>query len=335
MKKTGAVAESIAKLNILSPKVLAYKLGISAEKLADISRRTDAYYRPFNAKARQRPFAKKVARKTRHIDRPEGELKALQRKINQVLLKPILFPDHICGAVSSRSISDNASRHLGAPLLVTIDIRRCFPSISNKQIYSTWADVLGCSARVAALLTRLTTFERHLPQGAPTSPSLANIFIWSIDEPIRAECERLGIAYSTWIDDLAFSGERSREIIQFAIRVLASHKLAVSRSKIKVMGPRATKLLTGTRLGRDRVRVPKDLKSRVRSGLHKFELCEPLPCSVEEYSRRLGAQMKHIQRLCSDDVRSFSNLSAFTTKSTEEPSINEQRNRLSEADCSS
>jgi len=320
MKKTDAVADSIAELSILSPKVLAYKLGISAEKLADISRRADAFYRPFDAKPRQRPFAKKLTKKTRHIDRPEGELKAIQRRINQALLDPILLPSHICGAASSRSIVDNASCHMGASLLVTIDIRKCFPSISNKQIYSTWADVLGCSARVAALLTKLTTFERHLPQGAPTSPSLANIFIWSIDGPIRAECARLGVAYSTWIDDLAFSGDRSREIIQFAIKVLASHKLAVSRGKIKVMGPRVTKLLTGTRLGRDRVRVPDDLKSRVRSGLHKLEIRQPLPCSVEEYLRSLGAQMKHIQRLCADDVRSFTDFSAFARKTAEEKS---------------
>ncbi len=321
MSQTEAVAESIAKLSVLSPNALAHRLGISVERLHDIADRADAFYRPFDTTPRQRPFQKTPSRKSRHIDCPEGEIKAVQRTINRVLLQPILLPTHICGAVRSRSILDNASRHLGASTLVTIDIRKCFPSISNKQIYYTWADALGCSARVAALLTRLTTFERHLPQGAPTSPSLANIFIWSVDAPIRAECARLGVAYSTWIDDLAFSGDRSREIIQFAIRVLASHNLAVSRGKIKVMGPRATKLLTGTRLGRDRVRVPAELKSRVRSGLHKFALREPLPCSVEEYLRSLDAQMKHIQRLCSDDVRSFADFSAFAAKSNEEPSV--------------
>jgi len=319
MSQTEAVADCITKLRILSPNALAHRLGLSVEKLRDIAARADAFYRPFDTTSRQRPFQKKPPRKARHIDCPEGELKAVQRIINRLLLQPILFPPHVCGAVPSRSILDNASRHLGASTLVTIDIRKCFPSISNKQIYHTWADALGCSARVAALLTRLTTFERHLPQGAPTSPSLANVFIWSIDGPIRAECARLGIAYSTWIDDLAFSGDRSREIIQFAIKLLASHKLAVSRGKIKVMGPRATKLLTGTRLGRDRIRAPKDLKSRVRSGLHKFELRQPLPRSVEQYLRSLGAQMKHIQRLCPADVRSFASFSAFAAKSPEEP----------------
>ena len=96
---------------------------------------------------------------------------------------------------------------------------------------------------------------------------------------------------------LAFSGERAREILEFAVGVLAHERLAVSRSKIKVMGPRATKVLTGTRLGEDRVRAPRDLTSRVRAGIHKVESQEPLPISEEAYLNSLRSQVKHIERL--------------------------------------
>jgi retron-type reverse transcriptase len=305
MNQIEAEEPAIAKLNISSPAVLADRLGISLKKLAEVASQAQSFYSPFDLAARTRPFQKEPSRKARHIDCPRGDLKSVQRRIERVLLHPILFPPHIFGAVRSRSIEDNASFHLGARLLVTIDIRSCFPTISNLHIYRTWTSTLGCSARVGALLTKLTTFERRLPQGAPTSPLLANLFIWSIDGPIRAECARLGIRYSTWIDDLAFSGARAREIIQFAVRVLAQERLAISRSKIKIMGPRATKLLTGTRLGNDRVRVPRDLTSRVRAALHKVKRGEPLPMSEEEYLKSLRSQIKHIERLCPGDVRMF------------------------------
>jgi len=303
MNQPGEEELAVTKLNIPSSAVLADRLGISLKRLADIASRAESFYHPFDLAPRSRPFQKEPSRKTRRIDCPEGDLKFLQRRIERVLLHPLLFPSHIFGAVQSRSICDNASFHMGASLLVTIDIRSCFPTISNKQIYRTWTSTLGCSARVGSLLTRLTTFERRLPQGAPTSPALANLFIWSIDEPIRTECARLGVRYSTWIDDLAFSGARAREIIQFAVRLLAGEHLAVSRTKIKVMGPRATKLLTGTRLGRDRVRAPRDLKSRVRAAIHKVQSQEPLPISEEAYLNSLRSQVKHIERLCPDDVR--------------------------------
>jgi RNA-directed DNA polymerase len=305
MDQVGEEEQAVAKLNIPSPAALADRLGISLKRLADIASRAQSFYSPFDLAVRPRPFEKKPSQKTRHIDCPTGDLKSVQRRIERVLLHPVLFPRHVFGAVRSRSICHNASFHLGAPLLVTIDIRSCFPTISNKQIYRTWTSTLGCSARVGRLLTRLTTFERRLPQGAPTSPALANLFIWSIDEPIRAECARLGIKYSTWIDDLAFSGERAREIIGFAVRALAHERLAVSRSKIKIMGPRATKLLTGTRLGSERVRAPRDLTNRVRAALHKVERGEPLPIPEAEYLNSLRSQIKHIERLCPGDIRAF------------------------------
>jgi retron-type reverse transcriptase len=231
----------------------------------------------------------------------------MQRRIEHVLLNPLLFPPHVFGAVRSRSIADNAAFHLGATLLITIDIRSCFPSISNKQIYRTWTSTLGCSARVGSLLTRLTTFERRLPQGAPTSPALANLFIWSIDGPIRSECARLGIKYSTWIDDLAFSGKRAREIIQFAVHTLAQEKLAISRSKIKIMGPRAIKILTGVRLGNSGIRASRDLTGRVRAAIHKIENHTRLPMPEEAYFNSVRSLIKHIEHLCPEDVRILQN----------------------------
>jgi RNA-directed DNA polymerase len=296
---------AIAKLNISSPAELADRLGISPKRLADIALRVESFYRPFDLVPRPRPFEKRPSRKTRHIDCPTGDLKSVQRRIERVLLHPILYPPHIFGAVKSRSIQANASFHLGARLLITIDLRTCFPNVSNQQIYRTWTETLGCSARVGALLTRLTTFERRLPQGAPTSPALANLFIWSIDAPIRIECARLGIKYSTWIDDLAFSGDRAREIIEVAVRTLAHERLSVSRSKMKIMGPRATKLLTGTRLGSERIRAPRDLTSRVRAACDKVKRGESLPVSVEQYLNSLRSQIKHVERLCPSDIRVF------------------------------
>ena len=305
MKRIAEEEPGVAKLNIQSPAILADRLGINLKSLADIASRAQSFYSPFDLEVRPHPFGKKPSGRTRHIDCPTSELKSVQRRIERVLLHPVLFPAHIFGAVRARSIHGNASFHLGARLLVAIDIRSCFPSISNLQVYRTWTNTLGCSARVGDLLTKLTTFKRRLPQGAPTSPALANLFIWSIDGPIRAECARLGVRYSTFIDDLAFSGERAREIIEFAVRTLAHERLPVSRSKIKIMGPRATKLLTGTRLGGEKVRAPRNLTSRVRAGIHNFKRGEQLPIPEQEYLRSLSSQIKHIERLCPDDVRGF------------------------------
>ncbi len=184
--------QSVEKLDILSVNRLALVLRTPREELVELGRLARTYHKPFDMVKPPRPFQRNPPSKTRPIDNPCGELKKIQRCINRTLLRPICFPRNILGAVPKRSVIDNAELHLKASLLVTIDVKSCFPSITNVHVYNIWRFFLGCSTEVASILTKLTTFDRHLPQGAATSPLLANLFVWSIDEPIRK-----GIIYLT------------------------------------------------------------------------------------------------------------------------------------------
>jgi RNA-directed DNA polymerase len=262
--KPGLGVQVVQKLEILSVNRLAQLLDVPKEKLVRVASLPDGNYDPFMATKPRRPFQRKPASSPRPIDNPLRELRWIQKRIYKRLLRPICFPEHIVGSIPKRSVKNNAERHLSAPLLVTLDVKQCFPSINNSQVYSVWRELLDCSTPVATLLTKLTTFKRHLPQGAATSPLLANLFIWMIDEPIRRRCDELNVAYSTFIDDLGFSGIRAREIIQTVATVFRRHALRLSRRKIKIMGPSEIKIITGTRLGGDRVRAPKDKLSRIR-----------------------------------------------------------------------
>lgn len=295
----------VGKLHILSVNLLADMLQIPKETLVRLSLEPRLNYDPFETTGKARPFQKHPPSKLRPIDNPLNELSWAQKRIYRRLLKPICFPEHVLGAVPKRSVRNNAQRHLkSSTLLVTIDIRQCFPSVTNVAVYRVWRQFLDCSTPVAKLLTRLTTFRRRLPQGAATSPLLANLFIWMVDEPIRRACRELGVEYSTYIDDLAFSGERARELIQVAASTLGPHGLCLKRNKIRVMGPRATKILTGTRLGSHQVRAPKEKLSRVRSGIHKLRAGLVGEQDKEKYIRGLVGQLRFIHQLCPRDVRS-------------------------------
>ena len=292
----------VVKLKILSERHLAHLLCVPSERLVEISLSSPSHYEPFLRSKPLRPFQIKPAGSARSIDNPQNDTRWVQNRIYECLLKPIFFPPHIMGAVSKRSVYHNAHLHLGANLLVTIDIKACFPSITNKKVFRVWRDLLGCSPPVAQLLTRLTTYKRYLPQGAPTSPSLANLFIWLIDEPIRLACAETSVTYSTWIDDLAFSGDKARDLIPVAAAALRSEGLRISRKKVRIMGPRAVKLLAGARLGDTKVRAPKDKTSRVRSGIHKLRSGLVSPSQQERYINGLVGQLRYIEQLHPADV---------------------------------
>jgi RNA-directed DNA polymerase len=298
-------AVKVQRLEILSPKRLADLLKVPPAKLESVGSQLNAHYSPFLLTKGPRPFQRAYSARPRPIDNPLQAIKWIQQRIYRRLLRPICFPDHVLGAIPKRDVCDNAEHHLHSKLLVTIDVRQCFPSITSLHIYRVWSDFLGCSPPVAALLTQLTTFNRHLPQGAPTSPLLANLFIWMIDEPIRRLCDEFSVVYSTWIDDLAFSGNRARELIEPAISILAKNGLGVKREKIKIMGPTAVKLLTGTRLGSRRVRAPKEKLLRVRSGIHKLHSGLVRSENAEHYVLGLVGQIRFVDHLCPVDAAPY------------------------------
>jgi RNA-directed DNA polymerase len=285
-----------AKLNLFSMITCETLLGANREHLRFVADNAGSYYRPFPKKDRVRPFQKKSTRTRkplRPIDNPCGELKILQRRINEKLLKRVVLPQYLCGGVRGKSVLDNVLLHMGAPVLVTVDIKSFFRRITNRQVYAVWNSTLNCSPKIAALLTQLTTFERHLPQGAPTSSLLANLVMYSIDRPIREECARHGVQYSTWVDDLAFSGKEAREVIPIVVGSLRSAGFSVSHRKLKIMGPGTRKVLNGILMGRFPGVLP-DRIARLRSGIHKLRTNQVAANEMDRYLQQLEGGILYV-----------------------------------------
>jgi hypothetical protein len=269
------------------------------EHLADLANYAGARYKPFPKKERTRPFAKKTKpprKKPRIIDNPDKQLKLAQKKINHSLLKNFALPQYICGGVSGKTILDNVYMHLGASVLVTIDIKNFFREITNTQVYRVWRELLGWSPGVASLLTRLTTFERHLPQGAPTSTYLANLVLYHLYGSVRKHCEQNAVVYSTWVDDLAFSGNSSREVIPTVIDALRQEGFSVSHKKLKVMGPATRKVLNGVVMSRF-PNVAREYEKQIRSGINKLRTHQVPKPEVERYLRSLDGAINHISSI--------------------------------------
>jgi hypothetical protein len=85
-----------------------------------------------------------------------------------------------------------------------MDLIDFFGSTSDRRVRRLFR-VLGWDAESAALLTRLSTDSGSLPQGAPTSPRLANLVNVRLDARLSALAATLGGTYTRYADDLTFS----------------------------------------------------------------------------------------------------------------------------------
>jgi hypothetical protein len=217
-------------------KALADQLGVTVGLLRRVAGSVGRRYRPFD-----------IRRGTgwRHIDNPVGDLRLIQRSIHRVILANAALDLRVIGFVPGGSTVRNALPHVGMSVVATIDIRSCFPSIDPKAVYAVFADVLRWSAEAAAILTQLTTYQHRLPQGAATSPMIANLVLAPLHEQIISVAERRGLECSFYADDITLSGPGADVAIGEVIAVVRQFGFQVSWRKVRVMRAGETQVVTG------------------------------------------------------------------------------------------
>ncbi len=167
----------------------------------------------------------------RLIEAPKPRLKELQRKILAQILDKI--PPHSAahGFVPGRSVKTFLAPHVGQRVVLKMDLQDFFPSIAGVRVQTIFR-VMGYPESVADLLggicsnaaprrvwpmesqfqeARLLHTRPHLPQGGPTSPSLANICAYRVDCRLTGLARSAGAEYTRYADDRAPRAQRAEE----------------------------------------------------------------------------------------------------------------------------
>ena len=237
----------------------------------------------------------------RAITAPKRELKVVQRWLLRNVFEKLPVHHAAHGFLAARSIETNARVHAGADVVVKVDVKDFFPTITFRRVKGLLrrAGVIENVATLIALLVTESPREivqfrgqtlyvakgpRSLPQGAPTSPAITNAMCLRMDKRLVGLGRTMGFAYTRYADDLAFSfhkkrgqkGSRARApvgaLLHGVRQILEAEGFRMNMKKTSVMrggnAQRVTGLVVNAAPGVPLARVPRDVIRRLRAAIH-------------------------------------------------------------------
>jgi hypothetical protein len=228
----------------------------------------------------------------RVIERPKLRLKEVQRWILRELLAWIPVHPAAHGFVRGRSARTHAAAHTGRRVVVRLDVEDFFAAVTAGRVYGIFR-AAGYPEAVAHALTGLCTnvvppehsvpdrrlarrlATPHLPQGAPTSPALANLAAFRLDARLTGLARELGATYTRYADDLVLSCDhRLRPPLAAIARIAAAEGFRLNPRKTRVMSRGHRQTVTGIVVNA-RPNVRRDEYDRLKATLHRAALDGP------------------------------------------------------------
>jgi len=262
---------------------------------------------------------------------PKPTLKRVQRWILEHILNRVPVGDCVHGFRRHRSILSNAEPHCGKEVVARFDLEDFFHTVTYRRVRGLFRS-LGYSTEVSVLLGLLTTFRpkaypyefmRHvphlvwlrstsssrrcyrgfpttppfLPQGAPTSPAIANLVARRLDRRLVGLARRFGADYSRYADDLTFSGQAGfrRDLARFLPllrRIVREEGFYLASGKQRIRRKGSRQMVTGVVVNRH-PNPPRDAYRRLRVLLHKAATEGPTGVYLDERRWVDPAELRH------------------------------------------
>ena len=251
----------------------------------------------------------------REIMSPAKDLKYIQKWILENILVKFPLKDSCKGFRKSISIYDNAKVHENSEIILKVDLLKFYDTITEKRVYGAFK-AMGYVENLAYSLAKICT-ARHqasywngfdenskqllskfivnkppiLPQGAPTSPMLANIIATRMDFKFEQLSQKMNFRYSRYADDLTFSIQKDGILpsLKLITRIINKEDFFVNISKTKYMKKGCKQYVTGLTTTNG-VNISKKYRKEIAEHIFyckKFGVEEHLKRKVEDFQKNI------------------------------------------------
>jgi RNA-directed DNA polymerase len=255
----------------------------------------------------------------RLIEEPKPLLKHFQRVVLREILQRIPVHEAAQGFCRGRSALSYADQHAGQDVVLHLDLEDFFTSIAAGRVFGIFRQC-GYPEPVAHLLTGLVTnsvppavwaaaprperpglltahrrlgsrlVHPHLPQGAPTSPAIANLASFGLDRRLSGLAAAAGCSYSRYADDLAFSWPTRRSdnqvnrLTELTRVIVEEEGFRVNALKTSVRRAGQRQRLAGVIIN-ERPNLERKEYERLKAVLHNARLRGPAGENREQHPR--------------------------------------------------
>jgi hypothetical protein len=298
---------------------LANTLNISISELLEVSENADRFYTP----NKPEPKSNGKMRQTYAVDEP---LHSIQDKILEKIISSVEFPEYLQGSIkdsdSPRDYVRDAAYHAGREVLLKEDISSFFSSTRTEFVHSAWKYFFNFPDDVAIALTRLTTYKGFIPEGAPTSPAIANLVFWKHEPNLESELREMGYLYSRYVDDITVSFVtriKKIELQSVTTKIYGmfnAHGLQPNRDKDengllkkRVVRSRSKPMVVhGLNVNSGRPTLPKAERYKIRAAVRELELLIQSSASLDEIKKsfdRVTGRVNMMKRLHPNEAQKY------------------------------
>jgi hypothetical protein len=269
-----------------SIKLLALTLGTTPQHLEYIASESEKLYR----------LAKPIFKADGSIRQPLDALpplKVLHTNLKTQVLARVKYPRYLTGSLKGSDYKVNAEQHINKRIVICEDITNFFPSITAARVRDIWQRFFGFPHPVAELLTRLTTKDSVLPQGAIPSSFLANLVLWRLEPALHCEFADRGFTYSRYVDDIAISSrdflskDAQTALIADVYGMLAKVGLRAKRKKHETYSA-SQRMITTKLVVNKKASLPEAKRSAIRAAVHRLEKMAKAEILSPEFLRELN-----------------------------------------------
>jgi retron-type reverse transcriptase len=139
------------------------------------------------------------------------------------------------------------------------------------RLCSTATPLTVLDAQPIDFLTRQRFATPHLPQGAPTSPALANLAALRLDRRLTGLARRFEARYTRYADDLTFSGDHAfhgqiPSFLRAVSEIVKDEGFALNMPKTRIMPRSSRQAVTGIVVN-DHINVPRPAYDALKATL--------------------------------------------------------------------